>query len=325
MLNDTKPYGNILDFRGQESAVDAAITLFSGEAAQKPKDIWLVDAAPLVIARLDEAMRRLRLFMESEGVACAPAEANNLKGDAARSVFINRFKEVQRLHTQLEGYTDLTPQEQQQIETTLPPDDLQAWRGVYLETAQRLKAKQDKQKDRAAAEVQALDFEFVLFASAIIDYDYIMGLLARYSQQKPGGKRSLTREQLTDLIRSDAKLMDESGDITAYIATLQAGAGLSEASIRAGYEAFKAEKQRRALAELAARHGLDAAELQALVQTALQRLIFDGESLSELLAPLGLGWKVRAQKEQELMNELIPLLRGRADGREISGLSAYEQ
>jgi type I restriction enzyme, R subunit len=33
VLNGTKPYGNILDFRQQQDAVDAAITLFSGEKA----------------------------------------------------------------------------------------------------------------------------------------------------------------------------------------------------------------------------------------------------------------------------------------------------
>ena len=31
ILNDSKPYGNILDFRGQQEAVDTAIALFSGE------------------------------------------------------------------------------------------------------------------------------------------------------------------------------------------------------------------------------------------------------------------------------------------------------
>jgi hypothetical protein len=31
VLNGTKPYGNVLDFRQQQDAVDAAIALFSGE------------------------------------------------------------------------------------------------------------------------------------------------------------------------------------------------------------------------------------------------------------------------------------------------------
>lgn len=37
ILNDTKPYGNILDFRCQQDAVDGAIALFSGEKIDNPK------------------------------------------------------------------------------------------------------------------------------------------------------------------------------------------------------------------------------------------------------------------------------------------------
>ncbi|MCI5160866.1 MAG: type I restriction endonuclease subunit R, partial [Candidatus Electrothrix sp. AX5] len=50
VLNDTKPYGNILDFRQQQEAVDTAIKLFSGQDGTKSaKEIWLVDKAPVVI------------------------------------------------------------------------------------------------------------------------------------------------------------------------------------------------------------------------------------------------------------------------------------
>jgi len=53
-------------------------------------------------------------------------------------------------------------------------------------------------------------------------------------------------------------------------------------------------------------------------------MIFDGEQLNDLLAPLELGWKDRNRKELELMLELIPQLKKLAQGREISGLSTYE-
>ena len=46
ILNDTKPYGNILDFRSQQDAVNKAITLFSGEDSSRAKEIWMVDPAP---------------------------------------------------------------------------------------------------------------------------------------------------------------------------------------------------------------------------------------------------------------------------------------
>jgi type I restriction enzyme R subunit len=169
-----------------------------------------------------------------------------------------------------------------------------------------------------------LNFEFVLFASAVIDYDYIKGLIARYSQKAPG-KASMTREELIGLISADAKFMDERDAIAAYINTLKAGEGLSEAAIREGYTRFKAEQSARELAAIAARHGLATTALQAFVDSILIRMIFDGEQLSDLMAPLELGWKARSQAELALMADLVPLLTKRAGGREISGLSAYEQ
>ena len=54
------------------------------------------------------------------------------------------------------------------------------------------------------------------------------------------------------------------------------------------------------------------------------RHVFDGERLTDLMAPLELGWKARSQVERGLMKDLVPLLKQRADGQEISGLSGYE-
>jgi type I restriction enzyme, R subunit len=237
---------------------------------------------------------------------------------------VNLFKEVQRLKTQLDQYTDLTPKHAATIDRVIPKEQLQSLRGMYLETAQRLKTQQDREGDGATPEMQQLDFEFVLFASAVIDYDYIMGLLARYTQEKPG-KQKMNRDELIGLIQSDAKFMDDREDIAAYIGTLKVGKGLDEKAIRAGYEAFKTEKSTRELTDLAAKHGLEPATLETFVGGIMQRMIFDGEQLSDLLAPLELGWKARTQKELALMEDLIPLLHRLAQGREISGLKAYEQ
>jgi len=327
VLNSTKPYGNILDFRQQQDAVDAAIALFSGEkTGQQAREIWLVDKAPVVIKKLEEAVKNLDGFMKTQGLDTAPEAVPNLKGDAARAAFINHFKEVQRLKTQLDQYTDLTEENKKTIEQVLPEESLRGFRGAYLETAQRLKAQQGNGGDTKPGkeDVDQIDFEFVLFASAVIDYDYIMGLISRFSQQPPG-KQKMSREQLIGLISSDAKFMDEREDIAAYIATLKAGEGLSEKAIRDGYTRFKAEKDASELAAIAAKHGLATAALQTFVNGILDRMIFDADQLGDLFTPLDLGWKARTQAELALMEDLHPLLTKRAGGRDISGLSAYEQ
>lgn len=97
VLNATTPYGNILDFRQQQGAVDAAIALFSGEAAaEKAREIWLVDRAPVVIQKLETAV-------------------------------------VQRLKTQLDQYTDLAEENRNTTEQVLPRDNLLGFRGAYVQ------------------------------------------------------------------------------------------------------------------------------------------------------------------------------------------------
>lgn len=325
ILNDTKPYGNILDFRAQEDAVDKAMILFSGKKdKEQAKKIWLVESAPVVIEKLDNAVSAIESFMASKGLKNTPEEVNNLQGDEDKGRFINLFKEVQRLKTQLDQYTDLTEENKQAIEQVIPKDTLRAFKGVYLEIAAKLKAQQGKKADDANDFIEQLDFEFVLFASAVIDYDYIMSLIAKYTGTSTE-KQKMNKEQLIGLIESDAKFMGEVEDIKAYIETLKMGEVLNEDEIKIGYERFKAKKSSNKIDEIAANYALDKKALKAFVDITLTRLIFDAQLLSDLLAPLGLGWKERAKKEAEMMSDLIPLLKKQAGEHEISGLSAYEE
>ncbi len=325
VLNPTKPYGNIIDFRGLENEVDAAIKLFSGkENSEKVKEIWLVDPAPTVIKKLDNAVAELEKFMKSQGLECKPEEVSNLKGDTARAEFIDKFKEVQRLKTQLDQYTDIKEEQAAIIDELLPEDTLRAFRGAYIETAQRLKEQQGKDITNKAPEIEQLDFEFILFSSAIIDYDYIMSLISKYTQPDDPKKVKMTKQELIGLISSTSNLIDEREDIEEYIDTLEAGKGLDEKSIREGYQKFKFEKSVEELAAVANQHGIEPTSLQAFADKIMKRMIFDGEKLSDLLEPLGLGWRDRTKKELELMEDLIPLLKKAANGREIVGLKAYE-
>jgi type I restriction enzyme R subunit len=325
ILNPTKPYGNIIDFRGHEDEVNDAIKLFSGkENSEKVKEIWLVDPAPIVVEKLEKAVLALEKFMESQGLECKPEKVSNLKGDIARAGFIDKFKEVQRLKTQLDQYTDIKKEQATKIDELLPEDTLRAFRGVYIETAQQLKAQQGKDLDHKVPEIEQLDFEFVLFSSAIVDYDYIMSLISKYTQPDVPKKEKMTKKELIDLIFSTSNLMEERKDIEEYIETLEAGKGLDEKAIRTGYQKFKEEKFVKVVVKIASVHGLEPSDLQSFVDEIIGRMIFDGERLSDLLEPLDLGWRDRTKKELEIMGDLIPLLKKLASGREIVGLKAYE-
>ena len=101
--------------------------------------------------------------------------------------------------------------------------------------------------------------------------------------------------------------------------------GKTEQEIRDEFQIFKTEKFAKKMSATASKHGLETTTLQTFVENIMSRMIFNGEQLSDLFTPLKLGWKARTEKELALMEDLIPLLKKLAVGREISGLSAYEE
>lgn len=324
VLNDSKPYGNILDFRSQQDAVNQAIALFSGEEdKERSREIWLVDPAPVMIDKYKEAVEKLDEFMQQQNLVCEPQEVYGLRGDAAKITFVKNFKEVQRIKTQLDQYTDLNEEQKGAIENILPNNTLLEFRSSYIETAKQLRDIQQKKGDDAPPEIQQLDFEFVLFASAVIDYDYIMNLVAD-STQKKSSKQKMTKAQVISLLKSNSNLMDEEDDLTEYINSLDWESGLDVETLRKGYDSFKDDKHNKELAAIAHKYGLQTSDLKTFVEKIMSRMIFDGEKLTDLLAPLELSWKERRVKELALMEELVPHLKKLAQGREISGLTAYE-
>ncbi len=325
VLNAAKPFGKIIEFRQQQDNVDEAIELFSGTRPERAREIWLVEQAPAVIESFEGAVANLNEFMHSKGLEATPDQVTNLSGDTARACFINLFREVQQIQTRIDQYTDLTPEEHDRVERILPRDDLLAFRSAYLTEVRRLREQAGQTgQDGTSDEVEPPDLKLVLFASALIDYDYIMNLIAKYSSQDPA-RIEITREQLIGLICSDAKFLNEQQDISEYVKALKIGDGLDEEAVRAGYEQFKARRQANEITALARTHGLSSESLSAFIETTLQRMIFDGEQLTDLMAPLNLGWRDRNKRELKLMKDLAPLLKKRTEGRTISGLSAYDQ
>ncbi len=57
----------------------------------------------------------------------------------------------------------------------------------------------------------------------------------------------------------------------------------------------------------------------------IDRLVFDGEELADLSAPLELGWKARGKSKQAFMDDdLTPFLKNQTQGLGNSRLAAYE-
>lgn len=329
VLNDRKPFGKILDFRAQSAdALNTAVKLFSGER-DKSKDaikIWLTKSAEEVVELLDVAVQRLYTMMKSYGLEPEPEEVPNLKGDAARAEFVEIFKDVQRPILQLDQYIDIPPELQARIDAIMPPEKRLAFRTAYLELGRELRQKRAAESPDDASEptdvMQDIDFELVLFASAIIDYDYIISLIARMVNEEEPERREVTREEIVALLRSHSNLPEDREDILEFVRHPEVINGRTAGEISDEFRRFREAKWHRQLQELAHRYGVDQEGLSEFIESTLRVMRYDDSHLSDLFTDEGLGWRDRVAKKNALRADLVPLIRLRAAGQEIDNLPA---
>ena len=329
VLNDRKPFGKILDFRAQSAdALNTAVKLFSGER-DKSKDaakIWLTKSAEEVVELLDVAVQRLYTMMKSHGLEPEPEEVPNLKGDAARADFVEIFKDVQRPILQLDQYIDIPPELQARIDAIMPPEKRLAFRTAYLELGRELRQKGAAESPDDASDptdvMQDIDFELVLFASAIIDYDYIISLIARMVNEEEPERREVTREEIVALLRSHSNLPEDREDILEFVRHPEVINGRTADEISDEFRRFREAKWHRQLQELAHRHGVDQGRLSDFIESTLDVMRYDDSHLSDLFTDEELGWRDRVTKKNALRADLVPLIRLRAAGQAIDNLPA---
>ena len=320
ILDGTKPYGNIICYRDLEKEMDDAMVLFSGFDRDKGKEYWLVESPESVVEKYKTAITQLQTVMNGMGLDCKPEEVVNIPQGENTSNFIEAFKDVQRLSIKLDQYVDLPEELKTAIEAAMPEDTLQQFRTAYLDLARRRRNEKGNQAKDIPDEEP--DFELSLFSSALVDYDYIMKLLAKYTDTH-FEKIKITKEQLPEILSSSVDLMNERDYLKAFIEEeLQKGSGVSEAEIRERYKAYKDKRFNQQIVVLAKEYGIHTAALEAFVSetTKLRRL--DEDALRELLSHIE-NWKQRKAAKEGLLADLAPLFDLLSSGNAIEGLNAY--
>ena len=321
ILDGTKPYGNIICYRNLEKAMDEAMVLFSGFDRSKGKEYWLVEPAEKVVEKYKEALTKLETVMNSIGLECKPEEVINIPQGENAAHFIDAFKDVQRLALKLDQYVDMPEELQEAIEEAMPEDTLQQFRTAYLDLARRSGEAGGKRTEETP-EDDTPDFELSLFSSALVDYDYIMKLLAKYTDTHHE-KVKITKEQLLEILAGSVDLMKERDYLKAFIEEeLKQGSGMSEMEIRAKYKAFKDKRFTQQIAALAQEYGIEATALEAFVNETVKLRRIDEEVLRELLSHIG-SWKQRKAAKEGLLVKLAPLFSLLTGGNTIEGLNAY--
>ena len=322
ILDGTKPYGNIICYRDLRSALDDAMVRFSGYDPEKSKEYWLVEPAEKVVEKYQKAISNLKTVMNGMGLECRPDEVVNIPQGENTNNFIEAFKEVQRLSLKLDQYVELPEELKDTIEGAMTDDTLQSFRTAYLDLARRGRPTDTGARGPRTPEGDEPDFELSLFSSALVDYDYIMHLLARYTSTHHEKVR-ITKEQLLEILAGSVNLMNERELLEAFIKEeIHQGSGLTEDEIRQRYQAFKDKRLNGQIAALATEYGSDQAALEQFVVETVKLRRLDEEVLRDLLNHID-GWKQRKAAKEGLLVRLAPIFKLMTGGSDIEGMNAY--
>lgn len=322
ILDGTKPYGNIICYRDLTKEMDEAMVLFSGFERKKGKEFWLVEPAEKVVDEYKDALTQLETVMNSMGLEFKPDEVINIPPGENTSAFIEAFKDVQRLSLKLEQYVDMSDDLKSAIEEAMPEDMLQQFRTAYIDLARRTRPTDGGGCTEETPEGEEPDFELSLFSSALVDYDYIMKLLAKYTDTHLD-KVKITKEQLLEILSSSVDLMNESEYLKAFIEEeLKKGSGLTEQEIRKRYKEFKDKRFNQQIAALALLYGIETTSLEKFVSETAKLRRIDEDALRMLLSHID-SWKQRKTAKEGLLQHLAPLFALLTGGNTIEGLNAY--
>lgn len=322
ILDGTKPYGNIVCYRDLESAMEQAMVLFSGYDEERSKEYWLVEPAEKIVEQYKEAVNTLQTTMNSMGLDCSPSEVINIPQGENTANFIDAFKDVQRLSLKLDQYVDMPDELKQTIETIMPTNTLQQFRTAYIDLAHRTRTEEGNTEINDEEDDVEPDFELTLFASALIDYDYIMHLIAKYTHAR-FEKVKITKEQLLEMLASSVDLMSERDYLRAFIEDeLEDNTSLTELEIRERYKEFKNKRFNAQVERIATDFHIDNLLLENFVRETAKLRRIDEDSLQPLLAHIT-NWKERKNAKETLLTRLAPLFDLLTQSATIEGLSAY--
>ncbi len=322
ILDGTKPYGNIICYRNLEHAMEEAMVLFSGYDRKKGKEYWLVEPAEKVVEKYKQAITQLQTVMNGMGLECSPSEVVNIPDGENTNNFIEAFKDVQRLALKLDQYVDMPEELSDMVAEAMPEDTLQQFRTAYLDLARRSQTGGGSGDEEERAEKDEPDFELSLFSSALVDYDYIMRLLSKYTDTHVE-RVKITKEQLLEILSSSVDLMNERDYLKAFIEEeLKKGSGMSEQEIRDRYKAFKDNRFNQQVKDLAEEFGIENDALESFVSETVRLRRIDEETLRQLLSHID-NWKLRKVAKENLLGRLAPLFSLLTGGNTIEGLNAY--
>lgn len=214
--SSTKPFGNIVCYRTTPKDVKAAVALYSKE----DHDVVLMKSFEEYLQDFRDALHKLREY------TLTPDDVDALEGDTQKIEFVNRFRKVAKFLLYLQNFCEFSFPIT--LKDDISPNEYNSFKSRYIDIYNEFKKKPNK-----TSVIADVTFDIELVQTDKVDVDYILSLLRKMGDEKPGTKSMAVSSILAILRRStDPILVSKRELLEAFITnvfpTLEEGDSVDE-------------------------------------------------------------------------------------------------
>ena len=199
LLNSDKPHGNIISFRNLKEATDKALTLFGDENAKE-----IVFKRPYEEQKKDFNKKLIEL---KEKVPTVDS-VTDLNGEEEKAEFVKTFRDLLHVKSSLETFAEFSFED-----LGISEQEFYDYQSKYLDIYEERK---DNENDTESI-LDQIDFELELTVRDIINFDYIIRLIAGLTNISSQIVKDKKIEEILSIFDRDVKLRKKKDLIRKFI------------------------------------------------------------------------------------------------------------
>lgn len=199
LLNSDKSHGNIVSFRNLKLATDKALALFGDENA---KEIVFKKPYDVQKKEFEDKLSELRKKVPSV------ADVDMLQGEESRADFVKTFRDLLRIKSSLETFANFSFSD-----LGISEQEFYDYQSKYLDIYEERK----NHESGPESILEQIDFEIELTVRDIINFDYIILLIAGLKNISSDAVREKKTEEILKLFDRDIQLRKKKDLIKKFI------------------------------------------------------------------------------------------------------------
>lgn len=199
LLNSDKPHGNIVSFRNLKDATDKALALFGDENAKE-----IVFKKPYEVQKQEFETKLAELRERTPSVV----SVDELQGEDEKAGFVTCFRDLLRIKSSLETFAEFSFDN-----LRITEQEFYDYQSKYLDIYEDRK----KHENNAESVLDDIDFELELTVRDLINFDYIIQLIAGLKNITSPELREKKTEEILKVFDRDVKLRKKKELIRKFI------------------------------------------------------------------------------------------------------------